>query len=147
MPRLISLNRLKGLSSTRFQRLAFHPEKRLLFHLVTYYVSCSLKGFSIYPELLHRPRFRIIKERMRGSIKSGSKKRASKMAESLRRLVNIGTFTVLQEKLERWLDNYYVSLDKWLGYSFICNDELWFILSHFVEYWSTIFSFKSGLGC
>ncbi|XP_048776362.1 mitochondria-eating protein-like isoform X5 [Ostrea edulis] len=46
---------------------------------------------------------------MRGSIKSGSKKRASKMAESLRRLVNIGTFTVLQEKLERWLDNYYIN--------------------------------------
>ncbi|XP_022324123.2 mitochondria-eating protein-like isoform X5 [Crassostrea virginica] len=35
--------------------------------------------------------------------------RASKMAESLRRLVNIGTFTVLQEKLERWLDNYYIN--------------------------------------
>ncbi|XP_052719458.1 mitochondria-eating protein-like isoform X1 [Crassostrea angulata] len=31
------------------------------------------------------------------------------MAESLRRLVNIGTFTVLQEKLERWLDNYYIN--------------------------------------
>ncbi|XP_021352374.1 mitochondria-eating protein-like isoform X1 [Mizuhopecten yessoensis] len=31
------------------------------------------------------------------------------MAESLRRLVNIGTFTVLQEKLERWLQNYYIN--------------------------------------
>jgi hypothetical protein len=31
------------------------------------------------------------------------------MAESLKRLVNIGTFTVLQDKLERWLDNYHVS--------------------------------------
>lgn len=40
---------------------------------------------------------------------SDPRKKASKMAESLRRLVNIGTFTVLQEKLERWLDNYYVS--------------------------------------
>merc|ERR1712137_138755 len=29
-----------------------------------------------------------------------------KMAESLRRLVDIGTFQVLQEKLERWLDGY-----------------------------------------
>ncbi|XP_052278073.1 mitochondria-eating protein-like isoform X1 [Dreissena polymorpha] len=31
------------------------------------------------------------------------------MAESLRRLVNIGTFNVLQEKLERWMDNYYLN--------------------------------------
>lgn len=31
------------------------------------------------------------------------------MADSLRRLVNIGTFNVLQEKLERWLDNYYLN--------------------------------------
>ncbi|KAJ8298084.1 hypothetical protein KUTeg_024615 [Tegillarca granosa] len=31
------------------------------------------------------------------------------MADSLRRLVNIGTFTVLQEKLERWQDNYYIN--------------------------------------
>ncbi|KAK3588730.1 hypothetical protein CHS0354_019195 [Potamilus streckersoni] len=31
------------------------------------------------------------------------------MAESLRRLVNIGTFNVLQEKLERWLGNYYIN--------------------------------------
>lgn len=31
------------------------------------------------------------------------------MAASLRRLVNIGTFNVLQEKLERWSDNYYVN--------------------------------------
>ncbi|CAH1777574.1 unnamed protein product [Owenia fusiformis] len=30
------------------------------------------------------------------------------MAESLRRLVNIGSFTSLQEKLERWLDDYHV---------------------------------------
>lgn len=34
---------------------------------------------------------------------------ASKMAESLRRLVNIGTFSVLQDKLEKWLSDYYVS--------------------------------------
>ena len=33
-----------------------------------------------------------------------------KMAASLRRLVNIGTFNVLQEKLERWSDNYFVSI-------------------------------------
>lgn len=32
------------------------------------------------------------------------------MAESLRRLVNIGTFSVLQEKLEKWLSDYYVSI-------------------------------------
>ncbi|XP_076468506.1 mitochondria-eating protein-like isoform X1 [Babylonia areolata] len=31
------------------------------------------------------------------------------MAESLRRLVNIGTFTVLQEKLENWLSDYYIN--------------------------------------
>ncbi|XP_052078486.1 mitochondria-eating protein-like isoform X1 [Mytilus californianus] len=31
------------------------------------------------------------------------------MAESLRRLVNIGTFTVLQDKLERWLGNYHIN--------------------------------------
>ncbi|XP_060554357.1 mitochondria-eating protein-like isoform X2 [Ruditapes philippinarum] len=31
------------------------------------------------------------------------------MADSLRRLVNIGTFNVLQEKLERWQDNYYLN--------------------------------------
>ncbi|WAQ99386.1 MIEAP-like protein [Mya arenaria] len=31
------------------------------------------------------------------------------MAESLRRLVNIGTFNVLQEKIERWNDNYYLN--------------------------------------
>ncbi|RUS89287.1 hypothetical protein EGW08_002961 [Elysia chlorotica] len=31
------------------------------------------------------------------------------MAESLKRLVNIGTFSVLQEKLDRWLDDYYVN--------------------------------------
>ncbi|XP_041359836.1 mitochondria-eating protein-like isoform X2 [Gigantopelta aegis] len=31
------------------------------------------------------------------------------MAESLRRLVNIGTFTVLQDKLERWLQDYYLN--------------------------------------
>ncbi|KAL5012841.1 hypothetical protein ScPMuIL_011392 [Solemya velum] len=31
------------------------------------------------------------------------------MVDSLRRLVNISTFTVLQEKLERWLDNYHVN--------------------------------------
>ncbi|KAK6173931.1 hypothetical protein SNE40_017300 [Patella caerulea] len=31
------------------------------------------------------------------------------MSESLRRLVNIGTFTVLQEKLERWLSDYYIN--------------------------------------
>nr|KAG5709303.1 hypothetical protein BaRGS_018055 [Batillaria attramentaria] len=31
------------------------------------------------------------------------------MAESLRRLVNIGTFSVLQEKLEKWLSDYYIN--------------------------------------
>ena len=31
------------------------------------------------------------------------------MADSLRRLVNIATFSILQEKLERWLDDYNVS--------------------------------------
>lgn len=30
------------------------------------------------------------------------------MAESLRRLVNIGTFTTLQDKLEQWLETYKV---------------------------------------
>ena len=33
-----------------------------------------------------------------------------KMAESLRRLVNIQTFTSLQDRLEKWLDDYHVSL-------------------------------------
>ena len=32
------------------------------------------------------------------------------MAESLRRLTNIASFTILQEKLERWLDDYHVRL-------------------------------------
>ncbi|XP_046579442.1 mitochondria-eating protein-like isoform X1 [Haliotis rubra] len=31
------------------------------------------------------------------------------MADSLRRLVNIGTFTVLQDKLEKWLSDYYIN--------------------------------------
>ncbi|XP_023931204.1 mitochondria-eating protein isoform X2 [Lingula anatina] len=31
------------------------------------------------------------------------------MAESLRRLVNIASFSILQEKLERWLDDYHVN--------------------------------------
>uniref|UniRef100_A0A2C9KLZ8 Mitochondria-eating protein n=1 Tax=Biomphalaria glabrata TaxID=6526 RepID=A0A2C9KLZ8_BIOGL len=31
------------------------------------------------------------------------------MADSLRRLVNIGTFSVLQEKLEKWLSDYYIN--------------------------------------
>ena len=31
------------------------------------------------------------------------------MAESLRRLVNIGSFATLQDKLDRWLDIYHVS--------------------------------------
>ncbi|KAK7097084.1 hypothetical protein V1264_004112 [Littorina saxatilis] len=31
------------------------------------------------------------------------------MAESLRRLVNIGTFSVLQDKLEKWISDYYVN--------------------------------------
>ncbi|XP_059169081.1 mitochondria-eating protein-like isoform X2 [Physella acuta] len=31
------------------------------------------------------------------------------MAESLRRLVNIGTFSILQEKLEKWSSDYYVN--------------------------------------
>ncbi|KAI0216399.1 Mitochondria-eating protein [Lamellibrachia satsuma] len=31
------------------------------------------------------------------------------MAESLRRLVNIGSFSILQEKLEKWLDDYHVN--------------------------------------
>lgn len=35
--------------------------------------------------------------------------KASKMAESLRRLVNIGSFPILQDKLEKWLDDYKVS--------------------------------------
>ncbi|XP_053399221.1 mitochondria-eating protein-like isoform X2 [Mercenaria mercenaria] len=38
-----------------------------------------------------------------------SNSKSVKMADSLRRLVNIGTFNVLQEKLERWLDNYYLN--------------------------------------
>ena len=36
--------------------------------------------------------------------------KASKMAESLRRLVNIGSFSILQEKLEKWLEDYHVSM-------------------------------------
>ena len=32
------------------------------------------------------------------------------MAETLRRLVNIGTFSTLQDKLENWLNVYYVSI-------------------------------------
>ncbi|CAL1539089.1 unnamed protein product [Lymnaea stagnalis] len=31
------------------------------------------------------------------------------MADSLRRLVNIGSFSVLQEKLEKWLSDYYIN--------------------------------------
>ena len=31
------------------------------------------------------------------------------MAESLKRLAKIGTFSVLQEKLERWVDDFNVS--------------------------------------
>jgi len=33
------------------------------------------------------------------------------MADSLRRLTNIGSFSTLQDKLERWLDVYHVSTD------------------------------------
>lgn len=33
------------------------------------------------------------------------------MSETLRRLVNVATFSTLQEKLERWLKDYYVSTD------------------------------------
>lgn len=54
-------------------------------------------------------------------------RKASKMAESLRRLVNIGTFTVLQDKLERWLHNYHVSKrDQTLKLSLIP----WILCSH-----------------
>lgn len=41
------------------------------------------------------------------------------MAETLRRLVNIGTFTTLQEKLENWLNLYYVS--RCLGRKLVFN--------------------------
>lgn len=73
--------------------------------------------------------------------------KASKMAESLRRLVNIGTFTVLQEKLERWLDNYYVSKGYLHVYSVECNHKICHLHLQSFSKSCSIFSFMSGLGC
>lgn len=43
------------------------------------------------------------------SLVSTLQRKASNMAESLRRLANIGSFSTLQDKLDRWLDVYHVS--------------------------------------
>ncbi len=51
-----------------------------------------------------------------------------KMAESLRRLANIGSFTLLQDKLDKWLDDYHASILRyWQGISlleFFCESSL-----------------------
>lgn len=47
------------------------------------------------------------------------------MSETLRRIVNTATFSTLQDKLERWLKDYYVSTDsnaKTIN-SFIVNNK------------------------
>ena len=42
------------------------------------------------------------------------------MAETLRRLVNLGSYSLLQEKLEQWLDSYKVSM-----FTFKGNGTIW----------------------